>query len=262
MASEATAQAIVRQLDHVYVPLDDAKAAFAFLTEVLRLPEAWPYADYGFFGSGGVSLANVNLEALQGSDFPTGRPQRPARISGLAFEPAVDVDALTMALEGRGIAHTPPMPYTPEGSEDPFWTNVGFDVTDGTFFCKYHFDVATRRKQLKDELVARSGGLLGVVEVAEVVIGSRDLDRSNERWNRLLDPIPRGADQSWQVGGGPAIRLVTSSSDGVEHLVVRVRSVDRARNAARAVGIEVSESRGGLSIAPNELGGLVLELHQ
>src|SRR5262245_49076856 len=157
MAGDATAEAIIRQIDHVYVPLDDAKTAFVFLTESLKLPEAWPYADYGFFGSGGVSLGNVNLEALQRNDLPGGTPQHPARITGIAFEPAVEVDEVMRVLDSRGIAHTPPMPYVPPGREDPFWTNVGFDVTEGTFVCKYHFDVAARRKQLKDELDARSG---------------------------------------------------------------------------------------------------------
>src|SRR5262249_33658038 len=228
----------------------------------LKLPEAWPYADYGFFGSGGVSLGNVNLEALQRNDLPGGTPQHPARITGIAFEPAVEVDELMRVLDSRGIAHTPPMPYVPPGREDPFWTNVGFDLTEGTFVCKYHFDVAARRKQLKNELDARSGGALKVIEGAELVVGTRDRERSVERWSRLLDPLARAADDSWSVGGGPAIRLVTSSSDAVKHLVLRVRSLDGARNGADAAGIEVAETDGGLSIAPKELGGLVLELRE
>lgn len=262
MADRAIAEAIIRQIDHVYVPLDDAKTAFSFLTDRLNLPEAWPFADYGFFGSGGVNCGNVNLEVLQGKNAPGGHPQHPARITGIAFEPTVEIDELISALDSRDIAHTSPMPFVPAGSEYPVWTNIGFDVPEGAFVCKYHFDVAVRCKRLKDALDARGGGALEVIEVAELVIGTRDRERSIERWSRLLAPYARADNDSWSVGRGPAIRLVTSSSDAVEHLVLRVRSLDGARDGAEAAGIEVADMDGGLRIAPTELGGLVLQLRQ
>ncbi|MGH9199578.1 MAG: hypothetical protein ACRD1T_28090 [Acidimicrobiia bacterium] len=262
MAGDASAQSIIRQIDHVYVPLDDASTAFTFLTDRLGLPEAWPFSEYGLFGSGGVCMGNVNFEALKGADFPSGRPQHPARITGIAFDPAIEVDELIGALDSRGIGHTPPMPYVPAGVENISWTNVGVDVSEETFVCKYHFDVPARRKQLKDELDAREGGALGVIEVTELVIGTSDRERSIEKWSRLLDPLTRAADDSWSVGDGPGLRLVTSSSDAVEDLVLRVRSIDGARIAAETAGIEVAETDGGLSIAPKELGGLVLQLRE
>jgi hypothetical protein len=43
MPNPSVSEAILRQIDHVYVPLEDAKRAFEFLTDVLNLPEAWPY---------------------------------------------------------------------------------------------------------------------------------------------------------------------------------------------------------------------------
>jgi hypothetical protein len=262
MADEVAAISIVRQIDHVYVPLDDARTAFTFLTEGLKLPEAWPFADYGFFGSGGVSLGNVNLEVLQGNNLPGGCPQHPARVTGIAFEPAVEIDELMRAFDSRGIPHTLPMPYVPAGSQAPLWTNVGFDVTEGAFVCKYHFDVAARRKQLKNELDARSGGSLSVIQVAELVIGTRDQQRSIGRWSRLLDPFAQAATDLWSVGSGPAIRLVPSSTDAVEYLVLRVRSLDEARDGAETAAIEVEDVDGGLSVAPKELGGLVLQLRE
>ena len=193
MADEVAAITIVRQIDHVYVPLDDARTAFTFLTDGLNLPEAWPFADYGVFGSGGVSLGNVNLEVLPGNNLPGGCPQHPARVTGIAFEPALEIDELMRAFDRRGISHTPPMPYVPVGREAPFWTNVGFDVMEGTFVCKYHFEVAVRRKQLKNELDTRRGGALSVIEGAELVIGTRDQQRSRKRWSRLLNPVAQAA---------------------------------------------------------------------
>lgn len=262
MTGHATPEAIVRQIDHVFVPLEETKAAFVFLTEVLKLPEVYPFQDWreGFL-TGAVSLGNVWFEVMLGN-FPHGRPRQPARITGIAFEPATEIDELMSALESRGIGHGPPMTANMPGTEDPLFTNVGFDLMEGTFVSKFHFDVAARRQQLKDELDARGGGALKVVEAVELVIGTRDRERSIERWSRLLDPFALAADDSWSLGGGPAIRLVPSSSDAVEQLVLRVRSFDEARNGAAAAQIEVEKSGAGLAIAPEELGGLVLELHE
>lgn len=250
---------IVRQIDHVYVPLEDAPTGFAFLTESLGLPVAWPYSDYGFFGSGGVCLANVNLEALNANEFPTGRLQHPARISGIAFEPSAGIDELLAALDGRGISHTPPIPYGPS-TDNPLWTNVGFDVTEGTFVCKYHFDVPARRKQLNDELAANGGGALGIVAMEELVIAAREIETAVERWRRLLNPIDPSAERVWTIGHGPSVRLVPGDADRVEHVVLRVRSVADARTGAESLGLSVGEADGGISLAPDELGGLAVVL--
>jgi hypothetical protein len=108
---------MVRRLDHLVVALDDARAAHEFCADALGLPAAWPFQDYGSFASGGIGFGNLNLELCQsGVQFPASQP---ARVRGLAFEPAESVDErLAQGLDEREIARTQPSPT-------PGWTNMG-----------------------------------------------------------------------------------------------------------------------------------------
>lgn len=251
---------VVRQIDHLYVALDDAEAAFAFLTEVLLLPKAWPYSEYGVFASGGVCLGNVNLEVLRANDMPSQRAQHPARVTGIAFEPAGEIDDAVAVLDSHGIAHTPPTPFVVPGGTSPAWTNVGLQVTEGTFICKYHFDNAALRRLLREQLEARSGGPLGIVAVDEVVFGVSEPIDSAVRWTRLLGPSQMPDGHMWNLGAGPAVRLIPGAVDRVEHLVVRVRSLADAEAAARRFGVGVRASGDGLVVSLDKLGGLVFNL--
>ena len=100
---------VVARLDHVYVPFDDARAAFDVFSGELGLPVMWPFDSYGVVTSGTVVLGNLHLETLQSlppSAHPLAPPSMtavvPARVSGLAFEPALDVDAVLAELDRRG----------------------------------------------------------------------------------------------------------------------------------------------------------------
>jgi hypothetical protein len=52
---------LVDGVDHVYVPMADAKAAFAVVAEQLQLPALWPFTSFGEFSSGGVSVGSIKL---------------------------------------------------------------------------------------------------------------------------------------------------------------------------------------------------------
>jgi hypothetical protein len=228
--------ALARQIDHVYAAFDDAPVIFRFLAETLGLPVVWPYSAHGVFGSGGVCMGNMNFEALQATDdFPTARALDPARIVGIGFEPLSDLDQVTAELDRRAVGHTPLMPYVPEGSTEPFWTNIGIHVTGGTFFCKYHMDVDARRAEMRAELDAADGGALGLVRVAELVVGVTDVGAAAARWQTFLDPLRPDDEHRWRIGDGPAIRLVPSSVDHVEHLVVEVRDLAKAEEVAASL---------------------------
>jgi hypothetical protein len=55
-------RSLVDGVDHVFVPMSDASAAFAVLTERLKLPVLWPFTSFGAFSSGGVSVGSIKLE--------------------------------------------------------------------------------------------------------------------------------------------------------------------------------------------------------
>ena len=57
-------RALVDGVDHIFIPVADASAAFVVLTEELELPVLWPFASFGTFSSGGVSVGSIKLEVV------------------------------------------------------------------------------------------------------------------------------------------------------------------------------------------------------
>ena len=55
----------VRQVDHIMIRTDDHSKLYAFFTEILQLPVAWPLATRGDVTSGGASFGNANVEAIR-----------------------------------------------------------------------------------------------------------------------------------------------------------------------------------------------------
>ena len=216
---------IVRGVDHVYVPLSDAEAAYSVLTATLGLPIAWPYTAYGDFASGGVNLGSLNLEVLSDSTLDS-----PARVQGIALHP-VATDRLVAELDHRGIAHSPTEIFPPGASKDTgaMWTNVTLErlskPTTTVFTCEYHipelYDYDSRQASLDEA----GGGTLGVIGVQEIVISSPQPTEAIHQWQQLLDPIsPRGRGY-WELEHGPALRIIAGTVETVHHVVVMVRSL-------------------------------------
>jgi hypothetical protein len=108
------------------------------------------------------------------------------------------------------------------------------------------------------ELAECGGGALGLRGVREVLLGARDLAAEQERWQRLLAPKRVGADGAWELGDGPALRLVADEHDGIQALVCEVASVDRAGDLLEREGMLVEGAPGELRAAPEALQGLDL----
>ncbi|HEV2217683.1 MAG TPA: hypothetical protein VGV88_08925 [Candidatus Dormibacteraeota bacterium] len=242
------------------MPLVDAAKAHAFLTQALGLPVAWPYGDYGAFSSGGTVLGSINLEVIESRTTMRALcATRPARIRGIAFDPdgAADSDLLD-TMDRRSIAHSPPMPF-------PAWTNVLLpDIVDaGTlvFLCDYHRpearDVAARHAAL----ARTGGGLLGLVDAEEIVIGSPDPSSAASRWQRILGPLDEDTG-SWKFAKGPAIRIVEASDDTVEHLVLNVASLELAAAHLKDLGAEIEVEDSSVNAQLRQLADLELVLRQ
>lgn len=79
---ESLAPSPVRQIDHIMIRTDVPERLYAFLTETLRLPIAWPLAVRGSVASGAAGFGNVNVEVIKFSN------QRPhTQLVGFGFEP-------------------------------------------------------------------------------------------------------------------------------------------------------------------------------
>ena len=247
----------IRQVDHVMIRADDPARLFAFFTEILRLPIAWPMVSpRAGVTTGGVGFGNVNVEAIT---FPEQkRRSSPAELLGFALEPASLRDSLA-ELDRRGISYGEPRPLVStgqDGAKNTLWTNVTlrqFSDADGPsdasihiFLSEYsptYVDVEERRARLRKQLIESGGGPLGVEAVKEIVIGVTDLERARGLWQKLLDPAPSSGSSSWQVGSGPAIRLVRAEKSTVQELVISVASLPRAKAFLREKGLPGSSQK-------------------
>jgi hypothetical protein len=262
----------IRQIDHILIRTGDPRELFALFADTLQLPIAWPLTSPrpGVM-TGGVGFGNVNVEAIQ---FPGQTDPRP-RLLGLAFEPSALEESL-LELTRRGLTSEAPRPLVatgPDGTRRTLWTNVTLrqfsdsdspaDATIHIFLSEYsptYVNVDERRARLRSQLLNSGGGPLGVVDVKEVVIGAVDLETTRQLWQKLLDPMPRTSSNTWQIGSGPAVRLVSSVENRIQALVIRVASVARTTTFLREKQLLGVDAVGQVTIDPSKVGGLELRL--
>lgn len=233
---------VIRQVDHILVQTNDPRLLFDLFTDTLQLPIAWPIADYAAFTSGGVGAGNVNIEVLR-----PGSPKNPAEaggaaeahFTGIAFEPYPLSECLT-ELKARGIVCNTQAPYIstlPNGSKGALWTTIVLPQLSNpnlsVFLCEYNavfLKVSVRREQLGNQLVLNKGGPLGVKAVKEVIIGTTEFGRDKLLWQKLMIPAAPSPPNVWQVGNGPAIHLVSAKEDRIQRIVLKVASLEAAKN--------------------------------
>ena len=269
--TRATSQPI-RQIDHIMIRTGDPRELYAFFAETLRLPTAWPMTSpRAGVMTGGVGFGNVNVEAIQ---VPGQTDPRP-RLVGFAFEPSA-LDESLIELNRRGLASGERRPLVatgPDGSTRTLWTNVTLrqfsdsdnpaDATIHIFLSEYspsYVNVVERRARLRSQLAGSRGGPLGVVDVKEVIIGAVDLDVARRLWQKLLEPTPSATSNTWQIGSGPAVRLVPANENRIQALLIRVASLERAKTFLRDRQLLGADAAGHVTIDPSKVGGLDLRL--
>ena len=268
----ARASQPIRHIDHIMIRTGTPQELYAFFTETLELPVAWPITSpRPGVVTGGVSFGNVNVEAIQ---FPGQTDSRP-RLVGFALEPS-GLDESLSELNRRGITSGERRPLTAvgaDGTKQTLWTNVTLpqfsdadspaNATLHIFLSEYspaYVNVEERRSRLRKQLLERNGGPLGVVAVKEVIIGAKDLEMARRLWQRLLDPARSATSNTWPVGDGPAIRVVPATEDRIQTLVIRVASLDRAKAFLRDKRLLGAEADGYAAIDPPKVGGLDIRL--
>ena len=261
----------VRQVDHIMIRADDPSKLYAFFTETLQLPVAWPLATRGGVTSGGVGFGNANVEAIH---FPGQKPSH-AQLVGFGFEPSRLAECLA-ELDRRGITYGKPRPFVvteQDGSKKTLFTNVTLrqfsdadrpaGATMHIFLSEYnptYVDVEQRRARLRRELRESGGGPLGVKAVKEVAIGATDLKAATRLWEKLLGPRRPSAPGLWQVGDGPAIRVVRAGESRLQGLIISVVSLRRAKTFLRERGLLGSVTGKVVTIDPSKIQGLNIRL--
>jgi hypothetical protein len=262
----------IRQIDHIMIRTGDPRELYAFFAETLRLPTAWPMTSpRAGVMTDGIGFGNVNVEAIQ---VPGQTDPRP-RLVGFAFEPSA-LDESLIELNRRGLTSGERRPLVatgPDGDTRTLWTNVTLrqfsdsdnpaDATIHIFLSEYsptYVNVDERRARLRSQLVNSGGGPLGVVDVKEVIIGAVDLEVARQLWQKLLDPMPSTTSNTWQIGSGPAVRLVPANENRIQALLIRVASLERAKAFLRERQLLGTDGAGQVTIDPSKVGGLDLRL--
>lgn len=102
------------------------------------------------------------------------------------------------------------------------------------FLVKYNplwRDIDAERRISSTQLEMRAGGVLGLIRVKEVAVGTTQLTESSALWRKLLRPAIEETGLCWQAGDGPALRVITAEEDGVHHMVWEVASLEDAKAA-------------------------------
>jgi len=225
---------VIRQVDHVLIASNDADELFFLLSDTFQLPVVWPMGNYGRFTSGGVSAGNVYLEIVKMPVSNTDNAR--SQFIGFALEPEPLEESLK-ELNIRGITHGASVPFTildSTGSVTTLWNSVALpDLSNDNiiiFLCEYSHDLTAQRTKTLDELLSRNGGPLSIESVAEIVIGTTNMQESKDKWQRLLEPILPSSQGVWHLEAGPSIHLIETEKNGIYEVVINVRSLDQARD--------------------------------
>ena len=96
--------------------------------------------------------------------------------------------------------------------------------------------------------------------VKEVAIGARDSKAATKLWKKLLEPRRPSATGLWQVGDGPAIRVVRAGESQLQGLIISVVSLRRAKTFLRERGLLGSVTGKVVTIDPSKIQGLNIRL--
>jgi catechol 2,3-dioxygenase-like lactoylglutathione lyase family enzyme len=264
----AEEQPLATRVDHVYVESDQAHSFFTFFKDTFQLPESWPFSDRGAFASGGLWLGNAILEF---ASFPhNGEKHVKTEFRGIAFEPGADYGATAVELAKRNIPHysearsrKSQVPGRQILAEWSIVTLTDFAPANADIFFVDYKDrqaVAQRQRAVSDELARRMGGPLGIVAVAEIKVGVQDLEEARSKWNALLAPSPQISEDAFVFNTGPRIRLVRAESSGIQGIVLKVRSLDRAAKFLEERQLLAKDDAGGIAISPAAIDGLSIRL--
>lgn len=263
LAAADQPEPVVTKVEHVYIVSADAERLFQRFRTELELPVVWPYEAHGSFASGGLSLGNAVLEVVHEGSAPGG-----TAFGGIALEPRGDAGAAIAELDRRRIAHGAAEPFETvrEGRRQVAWTTVDLaglpPASAWVFLCDYRQRerVAAGRAAAAAALAARAGGPLGITALHEIALTVRAVDEAAAKWRALLAPIEPTDEAVLRLGAGPRIRLIRAATEGIDSLLLRVRSLAAARQALRERKILGGEAEGALWIAPEAVDGLRIAL--
>lgn len=220
---------VVDFLDHVTARLskDEAERTAKALAS-LGLIQAWTYADYGDFSSGGIRLGDLNIEVIGfEGEVPEQMPQE-----WITFEP-ISLHGLLPELDRRGIAHGDL--DTQKNGDMEIYTRVPLTQFENSHFSTQLCTTFGATRTLQPQAPPNKAG---VVTVREVRINVSP--QTQQRWQALAAPLVPGAQMDF--GQGPKVTLTPADNDSVDAIVVEVADVSAAVSALTSAGLDAQGS--------------------
>lgn len=239
-----------------------------FFTEVLQLPVAWKYRSYGDFSSAGFYAGNVNLEIIELKGLHT-----KTNIGGIAFEPNGTTDEIINEMTQRKILFKEPVlhedpEFNKKTKKKNTWTTTDLkNILPGSliFFCEYHADsqkMESWKNYLQTKLDEQNGGPLGIEYVNEISLMIDNKKRLKD-WKNLLSPVNNSPNNLlFEMGSGPAIKIVKANNNYIKSIKFKVRSMDAVFKYLKQYEIFGKKKEDVISTNPDKTYGVLFEFSE
>jgi hypothetical protein len=260
-----SSQPVVKKMDHVTIATTDSAGLFAFFTEGLGLPVAWPYTQYPGFSSGGVQAGNVNLETLGMTVQGSSSKQSGADIYGVVFEPDGDLAKITPELKARGAEPGKPKPQTTtvNGQTVTLYTTMSLDALATkayiVYLCQYSPDY---KAKLDSHKATPPMGGIGLMSTAEIDIVAKDVAKTRDQWAKIFAPAKMSKDGLMPIGSGPAVRITAGPADVITTIVFNVQDLSKAVNFLQGKNMLKASTASQAILDPGKSQGVQIKLVQ
>lgn len=232
------AEAQITKVEHFFISSPQAEKYFKLFNEQLGLPVVWNYQVWTGFASGGVTLGNVAFEFVYYDGV------KDTRFDGIALEPKQSVQEFVKDLKRLNIPHDSISVNSTINQNGNLvgWDNLGLigvlPSEANLFICDYkqRDRIADGRRKSMGELNKKGGGPLGVIALKEFVIHTTDIDTHKTMMAKLPGVISQ-TEHLFSFNEGPSIRLVASEKNGIERIVVRVKSLEQAKKHLQSINL-------------------------
>lgn len=251
----------INKVEHFFVTSPEADALFSLFNTKLGTPIVWDYQNWGEFESGGVSFGNVVFE------FVNYKGVSKTKFEGMALEPKQSIEVFIKLLDSLHIQHDTieSNTYVSKDGSVGGWSNLNLRnlLPDeaGLFICDYkrRKEVYENRKASSDSLKSSNGGPVGIIYLKEIVIGATNyLLHKGELLK--LPGISEGPNDLFNFKEGPAIRLKRSEANGIEKIVLKVHSLNTAKQYLTSKSLLGKSSANSIYINERAIDGLQIEL--
>lgn len=258
-ASSLKAQ--INKVDHFYASSPKAETLFNLFKNKFRMPVDWDYKSWGDFSSGAVTLGNIAFEFVYYKGVPK------TTFEGIGLEPQQSVEEIQIILDEATIMHDTiePNTFVMKNGKLGGWSNMSLKnllpAEAGLFICDYknREEISFYRNKSADTLKNNNGGPLGVLFLKEIVIGSTNISL-NKKELAKLPGIQVNKDDVYSFKDGPSIRLINSTINGFDKIVIKVSSVENAKKYLKSQNLLGNSTKNSVFIDTNSTDGLIIEL--